>query len=202
MSAGKGIVGPLVILLGMAAACARPTRVEPNPAAAVADAGIAGDTVDTAVVRVRDFPRSSTVTVVAWGTGDPRYGLRAMLRRDGSLIRDHYLYISTGYAPVTTGSGVIITPRDYIQTVAPSGHALPYTGVVRDADPCQGGEGCSPFEAFTARVPDELLRRGLDSLSVRLAARGGTETTITVAGDVLAAYLAAIDSVSARLRQN
>ncbi len=200
-STGKGRVAPLVIALVVAAACATPVRVEPGPdGGSSASVRAAADSVDTAVVRVREFPQSSTVAVVAWGSGDPRYGLRAMLRRDGSLIRDHNLYISTAYAPVTTGSGILIAPRDYIQTVAPSGHALPYNGVFRDANPCQGGEGCSPTEAFSARVPDELLRSGLDSLTVRLAARGGTDATITIPGEIITAFLSTVDSVSASLR--
>ena len=204
-SMGKGIIAPVVIVVAVAAACASPVKVDPGVTAAELagapmDSQAVSDTVDTAVVRVREFPQSSTVTVVAWGTRDPRYGLRAMLRRDGSLIRDHGLYISTGYAPVTTGSGILIPPRDYIQTVAPSGHALRYSGVFRDFDPCQGGEGCSPTEAFSARVPDELLRSGLDSLTVRLAARGGTDATLTVPREVIGAFLSAVDSVSASLR--
>lgn len=204
-SIGKGSVAPLIVVLAVAAACAAPVRVDPavtsaEVAAAGVDSQVPGDTVDTAVVRVRQFAQSSTVTVVAWGTSDPRYGLRAMLRRDGSLIRDHNLYISTGYAPVTSGSGILIAPRDYVQTVAPAGHALRYNGVFRDNHPCQGGEGCSPTEAFSARVPDELLRSGLDSLTVRLAARGGTDATITVPGEVIGAFLTTVDSVSSALR--
>ena len=201
----KGSVAPLVVALAIATGCAAPVRVEPAPAGtggaiSRVDAEAQADTVDTAVVRVREFPQSSTVTVVAWGASDPRYGLRSMLRRDGSLIRDHTLYISTGYAPVTGGTGILIVPRDYIQTVAPSGHALRYNGVLRDYQPCQGGEGCSPTEAFTARVPDELLRAGLDSLTVRLAARGGTDATLTVPGEVILAFLSTVDSVSTALR--
>ena len=203
-SSRKGSAAPLVIALAIVSACAAPVRVETDPAGggretSRLDAKASSDTVDTAVVRVREFPQSSTVTIVAWGANDPRYGLRAMLRRDGSLIRDHHLYISTGYAP-STGTGILIVPRDYIQTVAPSGHALRYQGVFRDYQPCLGGEGCSPSEAFSARVPDELLRAGLDSLTVRLAARGGTDATLTVPGEVIVAFLSTVDSVSTALR--
>src|SRR5688500_14257414 len=195
MSKGKlKTAAPLILGLAMAAACATPTRIPPDApdgasASAPADALLPGDTIDTAVVRIREYPRSTAVTVVAWGTGDPRYGLRAMLRRDGTLIRDHRFYISTGWAPVTGTAGILVAPRDYIQTVAPSGHALRYTGIIRDPQPCQGGEGCSPYEAFSARVTDELLRASRDSLSVRLAAVGGTERTVTIPGDVIDAYL-------------
>ena len=205
MWTGNGSVAPLVVVLAIAAACASPVKVDPSVtsaelAAAQPDSQVARDTADTAVVRVRQFPQSSTVTVVAWGASDPRYGLRAMLRRDGSLIRDYNLYISTGYAPVTSGSGILIAPRNYVQTVAPAGHALRYNGVFRDNNPCQGGDGCSPTESFSARVPDELLRSGLDSLTVRLAARGGTDATITVPGELIVAFLTAVDSVSTALR--
>ena len=200
-SKGRVRIAPVAVALAVAAACASPVKVDPGGAHAEAGLSqVASDTTDTAVVRVREFPRSSIVTVLTWGTSDPRYGLRAMLRRDGSLIRDHNLYISTGYAPVTSGSGILIPPRAYVQTVAPAGHALRYNGVFRDNHPCLGGEGCSPTEAFSARVPDELLRSGLDSLTVRLAARGGTDATITVPGEVIVAFLAAVDSVSTALR--
>ena len=200
-----GTLKLLIVGLSVVAACATPVRIPPaagenGMANAPAEPLASGDTVDTAVVRVRQYPRSAAVAVLAWGTGDPRYGLRAMLRRDGTLIRDHRFYISTGWAPATTPAGILVAPRDYIQAVSPSGHALRYMGIIRDPQPCQGGPGCSPYEAFSARVTDDLLRANRDSLSVRLAAVGGTETTVTIPGKVIDAYLLAVDSVKSALR--
>src|SRR5439155_14336283 len=67
-----------------------PPRTNPVDSTAIADA---------ATVEVRYYPHSPTVTIVAWDDADAAYGLRAWLRRDGSLIVGHRLYVSTYYTP-------------------------------------------------------------------------------------------------------
>ena len=52
---------------------------------------------ETTVVQVREYNRSSTVNVLAWAPDDDGYGLRAMVRRDGTLVRDHRFYVSALY---------------------------------------------------------------------------------------------------------
>jgi hypothetical protein len=74
------------------------------------------------------------------------------------------------------------------------------TGVSRDAYACYFGK-CSPFETIGVRIPDEFLREIRDSVAVTLYGRGGRELTITVRRDLIDAYLAAVDSVSAELRK-
>jgi hypothetical protein len=151
------------------------------------------------IVQVRDYPHSSEVTIVAWAPTDMDYGLRAMLRRDGALIRDHQFYVSTFFGVTFSQATRVPSRLEVVETVAPSDRVLKTTGVSRDVYACFYGS-CSPFETRGVRVPDNLLRANRDSLAVRLYGRGGGELVLTLHRDVIDAYLAKVDSVSAALR--
>ena len=153
--------------------------------------------VDTAVapeeaptVELRYFSFSPTVSVVAWSGENSDYGLRSWVRRDGSLVRDHRLYVATLYEPWVRGLR--------LATAAPKQFRM--LGVSRDTYACYWGK-CSPFETIGVRIPDEVLRASRDSVAVTLYGWSGRELTITVRRDLIDAYLAAVDSVSAALRK-
>jgi hypothetical protein len=181
----------------------------PTPSAA--DLGPTDD-VEPPVVEVREFPRSSIVSVVAWSPDQPDFGLNARLRRgDGSLIRDHRLYVSTYYignVPVSDvrvyTKPVVLGPRArlhaVVQTVTPVDQLLEATGITHDDRACYYDvHTCTPFETFDVRVPDEMLRANRDSVAIRLYGRGGTEMIVTLRRDLIDPYLAKVDSVSAAL---
>jgi hypothetical protein len=170
------------------------------------------DSVQPPVVEVREFPRSSIVSVVAWSPDQPDFGLNArLLRGDGSLIRDHRLYVSTYYMGnvPTSDSRVYTRPvvlgrptrlHGVVQTVTPAKQLLEATGITRDDRACYYDKhSCTPFETFDVRVPDEMLRANRDSVAIRLYTRGGMETIVTLRRDLIDPYLAKVDSVSAAL---
>ena len=171
------------------------------------------DSIQPPVVEVREFPRSSIVSVVAWSPAEPDFGLNArLLRGDGSLIRDHRLYVSTYYM----GNVPTSDPRVYtkpvslgrpsrvhgvVQTVTPAKKLLEATGITRDDRACYYDKHtCTPFETFDVRVPDEMLRANRESVAIRLYGRAGLETIVTLRRDLIDPYLAKVDSVSASLR--
>jgi hypothetical protein len=170
------------------------------------------DSIQPPIVEVREFPRSSIVSVVAWSPDQPDFGLNARLSRgDGSLIRDHRLYVSTYYmgnVPVSdsrvyTRPVVLGRPtrlHGVVQTVTPAKQLLEATGITRDDRACYYDKhSCTPFETFDVRVPDEMLRANRDSVAIRLYTRGGMETIVTLRRDLIDPYLAKVDSVSAAL---
>lgn len=179
--------------------CAHPSVVSTAPAATAIVVPPPTDSVGAAppaeppTVQVRDYPYSPTVSIVAWAPEETAYGLRASVRRDGSLVRDHQLYVSASYLGAPGSRGVV-------QTVAPSGRLLELTGRSHDEHSCYGGGSCSPYETFGMRVPDALLRASRDSVAVRLY-RAGAEFIITVHRDLIDPYLEAVDSVTAALRK-
>ncbi|MEO8910552.1 MAG: hypothetical protein ABI408_10040 [Gemmatimonadaceae bacterium] len=166
------------------------------------------------IVEVREFPHSSIVSVVAWSPDEAEYGLQGrLLRGDGSLIRDHRLYVSTyfmGSVPIAD-KRVYVRPvslgrpgqvNDVVQTVTPANHVLVATGVSHDDRACDYDKHtCTPFETFDIRVPDALLRENRDSVAVRLYRRGGAEMVVTIRRELIDPYLAKLDSVSAALRK-
>jgi hypothetical protein len=174
--------------------CGPPLNI--NTAFTARDVGLPapGDTIgatpEPATVQVRYFSFSPTVSVVAWASSEAGYGLRAWMRRDGSLIRDHRIYVSTFYEPAV---------RAYPHAAVPP-RKLRMTGISRDVYACYFGERCSPPETYGARIPDELLRASRDSVAVTFYGRG-RELTVTVRRDLIDAYLTAIDSVRAQLRR-
>lgn len=156
--------------------------------------GVGIETDEAPVVVVRDYWRSTHFNVVAWHPDDALVGLRAAVRRDdGSIIRDHTLYVS---------QWVFLTQSEWaggfwhaFTDLNANGRTLIPTGRFIDTNSCQGDFGCSPFHSVTARVPDKLLRASRDGLVVRLASRRMTERTILLGPQLIAAYLATVDSV-------
>jgi hypothetical protein len=142
-------------------------------------------------VQVRHFSFSPEVAVLAWGAADAAYGLRASLDRSGALVRDHRLYVSAYYEPALAAF-----PRAKLAS-----RPLMVNGIRSDPWACHFGD-CSPPRAFEARIPDDLLRSHRDSAVIRFHADDGRELILRVAPEVVDAYLAAVDSVSARLRRS
>jgi hypothetical protein len=143
-----------------------------------------------ATIEVRYYAHSPTVTIVGWDPAETAFGLRAWLRRDGSLIRDHRLYVSTYYTPARPAFTRAVTPS----------RPLELTGISRDVYSCVGGRPCSPPETFGAFIPDALLRSNRDSIAVTFYNRRGRELLITLHRDLIEAYLGRLDSVVAVMR--
>jgi hypothetical protein len=188
----------MLFALSALSACAFPFAFRPNAGVtrymAALPAPTSQDAVapDSAAVELRSYRHSPHVEIVSWTTDDWAFGLRARLRRDGSLVRDHRLYVST-YSSVAAGSRInsALTPT----------RPLRLTGVSRDDRACAGGKSCLPVETFGVRIPDDLLRSNRDSLPVTFHARDGHELMVTLQRDLINTYLAAVDSVSLSLRK-
>jgi len=176
-----------------------PSRARAVPAATEPAARTTSGEPITVVVRYYDF--SPTVSVVAWDGEQSAYGLRAIVRRDGTLVEgEHQLYVSTYYFP------------DYRAFARANWHAftrsmelsrpLRFAGVFHDIHQCEGVSNCSPYETFNARIPDEFLKAGHDSLVVKLYSRNGREEILTLHRDVIDAYLEKVASVSEALRKH
>lgn len=180
------------------AGCAIPMQWRPSTgvtrhmSALPADASLGTPIMDSAAVEVRGYSFSPHLEVLSWTTDDWSLGLRARLRRDGTLVRDHRLYVST-YASVAAGSR-------FYSALTPT-RPLKLTGVARDSRACAGGRSCLPSETFGVRIPDEFLRSNRDSLPVKFYARDGHEMQITIHRDLINVYLATVDSVTASLRK-
>ena len=204
----------LAATLMVCSACASGvTRGAPTAASLVAnpqaaDSANATPAAERPIVQVRSFPHSAVVTVVAWTPDEPEYGLRASLARDGALIRDHQLYVSTDFENVSISPYVSAVyskasaRRNFVETTAPVERVLLSDGVFRDIDACAGWPQCSPLMIRTVRVPDELLRANRDSLAVRFYGRAGSELIIAIRRELIDPYLQKFDSVSAALRKN
>lgn len=184
----------LAVSLAGVVACAPPiilgTASTATDAVAPLPTNTTGGAPEPPTIEVRYFPFSPTVSVVGWTATDAGYGLRAWLRRDGSLVRDHRLYVSTYYVPQMRSFHLAAVPP----------RALKMTGTSRDIYACYFGR-CSPFETLGVRIPDELLRANRDSVAVRFYGRGGRELVVTVRRDLIDAYLSSVDSISAALRR-
>jgi hypothetical protein len=164
------------------------TRIEVPPRRRAADSM---RVPEPATIEVRYYAHSPTVTIVGWDPTETAYGLRAWLRRDGSLIRDHRLYVSTYYTPARPAFTRAVTPS----------RPLELTGVSRDMFACVGGRPCSPPETFGALIPDALLRSNRDSIAVRFYNRAGRELLVVLHRDLIDAYLGRLDSVVAVMRK-
>ncbi len=209
----------LTVSLAAFTACAFPvagrldSAIRGNGATPTAtDLGPTGDA--SPVIEVREFPRSSIVSVVAWSPDEPDFGLNARLRRgDGSLIHDHRLYVSTYYLgnvpvsdtrvytkPVVLGRPTRV--HGVVETVTPADQVVEATGITHDDRACYYDVHiCTPFETFDVRVPDEMLRANRDSVAIRLYGREGMEMIVTIRRDLIDPYLAKVDSVSAALHK-
>jgi hypothetical protein len=156
-----------------------------------------------AIVQVREFPHSATVEVLAWSPDESAYGVRAVLRRDGTLVRDHRFYVSTYYGGgfgfgwgTWYGSPRLLPELDSVPRLARP------VGVARDDEACfYDLHNCSPFVAYSVRIPDEVLRGSRDGIAVLLYRRTGKEMVLTLHRDVIDPYLRTVDSVAAALRQ-
>jgi hypothetical protein len=189
-----------------AAACVPPIRMnfEPLRSSAVgspARSGAANVSRDgePASVVVRTYALSPTVSVLGWDVENADYGLRATVRRDGSLVRDHQLFVSTYY---------FVDLREFFgaqwelsTTALADPQRLEYLGISRDVHSCEGDYGCSPYTIMSARIPDSLLRADHDDVSINVRGRNGTDELLTLRRDVIDRYLQRVDSVSAKLRR-
>jgi hypothetical protein len=145
---------------------------------------------ESTTVEVRYYSHSPTVTILAWASAETAYGLRAWLRRDGSLIRGHRFYVST-YATATRPA--------FIRAVM-SSHVLEITGTSRDVQWCVGGKPCTPAETFEVLIPDPLLRSIADSVPITFYDRAGRRLSIILHQDLIDGYLGRVDSVVAVIR--
>jgi hypothetical protein len=209
----RGLISavPLLVLLGCASSVAGrtpPATAVANPVRQTADSTDVAPPEEAPVVQVREYSHSPTVSVVAWTPDASAYGLRATVRRDGTLIQDHTLYVSTYYGNVSTSpyvSAVYLRQargRGFVTTVVPEDMVLLSTGILRDVQACYGWPKCSPYETRGVRVHDSVLRANRDSLAVRFYGSAGSELIITVYRDLIDPYLATVDSVSAALRKH
>lgn len=164
------------------------------------------DAADSAppIVQVREYPRSPTVAVIAWDPDDNGFGLSTQMRRDGSLVSDHQLYISTYYnGRIALTDSPILRRGNWnvAEAVVPAHQVLLSTGVRRDPYHCYWGP-CSPYELLGLRIRDEMLRSNRDSIAVKLYSRGDAPLVVTVRRDLIDAYLSTVDSVAAALRKH
>jgi len=142
--------------------------------------------------------------VLAWEPDENGLGLSTELRRDGSLVSDHRLYVSTYYNGRISLTDAPLLRRanwNVAEAVVPAHQVLLSTGVSRDPYHCYWGP-CSPYEVRGIRIRDEMLRSNRDSIAVKLYGRGDAPLVVTVRRDLIAAYLSTVDSVAAALRKH
>jgi hypothetical protein len=187
-----GCVAAALIALG---ACRAPASVNAAPSVesrmrTVSTHVVAGaDSTFTSTIEVRGYPGSPTVAIVGWSDDDAGAGLRTWVRRDGTPSPEHRLFVSTYYAL----AGTI-----FVRAAVESG-PLQMLPVQHDEQSCSGAGACSPYTTFGARVTDALLREHREGLNVTFYARDGRLLDITVGPDLVAAYLAVVDSVRTSL---
>jgi hypothetical protein len=194
---------PLVVVASLSAlaACAFPINRGAKPYDDDAYAGSSADEPGPPIVQVREYSKSNIV-VIAWEPDDNGFGLRTELRRDGSLVSDHRLYVSTYYngRVALTNSPLLQRMKwNVAEAVVPAHQVLLSTGVSRDLYHCYWGP-CSPYESVGIRIRDEMLRSNRDSIAVRLYGRGDAEMILTARRDLIDAYLSTVDSLAAALR--
>jgi hypothetical protein len=182
------------ILTIAAAACARPIPVDGVSAAIVAPA--TDSAAEPPIVQVRDYWRSSTVTVVAWDPDEAAIGLRTAVTRRGELAGglragDHRLYMTPLYARDMGG---------FRHSYVIPGQPLLGAGTQRDLYTCFFGTECSPMVTVGVRVPDSLLRANRDSLVVNFTPGVRDQWTITLRRELIDAYLAKVDSLIADVK--
>lgn len=160
---------------------------------------VAADIVTVAppIVQVRNYWRSSVVSVVAWDVDDAGFGLRTAVSRNGTLVGgrrfgDHLLYITPVYVRYMGG---------FAHATAVPGKLLLGTGWRSDPYSCFYGAHCSPMATVGVRVPDALLRANRDSLVVTFLPRIQDPWRITLRRELIAAYLTKVDSVVAEMRK-
>lgn len=194
----------LAAALAGSVACAPPIHLNVAPSRSrVAGAPFADKidgitSADTPTVVVRYYSFSPTVAVVGWDAEDGMYGLRVAMRRDGSLIPDHQLFVSTYYFP--DYRFFARANWDAFTQTMELARPLVYTGLSRDVHHCEGDNHCSAYETLSARIPDEFLRASRDSIVVKLHGRAGREEIITLHREMIDAYLKTVASVALELK--
>lgn len=200
---------PALALVGALTGCARsiaiPRTADVSRSAATAFAAsperaATADDLEPPKVVVRDYWRAPLASVVGWSAGEAWQGLRASLRRDGTLVRDHQLFISV-YAVPDWATALHGDWYVYSQDSAVAPQVLQVNGMRFDAFNCQGTRGCSPSLFLSARLPDNVLRNSRDSVVVKVFGRRGDESHLTLHHDLINSYLAVVDSVSAARRR-
>ena len=149
--------------------------------------------VEPPQVVVRDWTNAPFSSVVGWHDDEWRQGLRVSVSHLGE-IRDHLVYVGTNaFANYTPYSNAIWHGWvDGVRFPKP----LVSQRLTRDLFFCQRSNGCTPYEYFSARVPDGLLRAVRDSLVVNVRSRNGIhETDIVIRRPLVDSYLAVVDSV-------
>lgn len=148
------------------------------------------DTVAPPTIEVRDFPESPIVYVVGWSGDDPGYGLRTIVRKDGTSPLNHALYLTSYYTAAVPAFTRVYTPD----------RRLLLAGRGRDVHPCASSGPCSPYDFYSVAIRDTYLRSTRDSIPVTFYDRSSRELTITLPRTLIDAYIATVDSVVASLR--
>jgi len=181
------------------AGCSLPVIGGGPSAATPALHGVAIDpaAVPPPVVQVREFWRSSVISVVAWDVDDAAFGLRASVSRTGELVGgrqfgDHRLYLTPLYARDMGG---------FKHASVTLGQPLLGEGTQRDSYSCFYGKECSPMVTFGVGIPDSILRANRDSLVVTFFPSVYEPWTITLRRELITAYLNKVDSVRADVRR-
>jgi hypothetical protein len=110
------------------------------------------------------------------------YCLRSFLDRETGAV-DHQLYVSDSYFGAE---------RDWNAARGGTGAPLRFVPISRNEITCDAG--CSYVEEFAAILPESELRASPNGLAVTFLARSGIKKIIRVAGDRIAAQLAASDA--------
>ena len=216
---------PVAAVFGVLAGCARPALV-PLHASAVEMPLVFSRTANESsgnppTVVVRDYWGAPAATVVAWSPDDDSQGLRTAVRRNGSIVHDHEVYLSTyalpNYKAFSNAEWHAFANRAIDNSVNGSNgsnkgnsqnkelvndrnndlaQVLQVNGVTRDIMNCKGTKACSPYESFSARISDSMLRSAADSLVIKVRARNGSEEVVNISHDLIKAYLKTVDSLS------
>lgn len=149
------------------------------------------------IVQIRDVPNAPDIAIVAWEAGEPQFGLRTRLRRDGSHLGagragEHRLFMSSVFVETSGG---------FARATAHTGKLLRDAGGARDIDACRFGNVCSPSQTIGLGLSDEFLREHRDSIVITLRPKTGRRWSIRLERSLIDAYLAAVDSVAASLKK-
>ncbi|MGH7652101.1 MAG: hypothetical protein ACREMS_09685 [Gemmatimonadaceae bacterium] len=192
-----GVMGCSLPVIGGGSSATTPVTQAGDTAKASVTSADEAD-VGSPVVQVRAFPGSSVISIVAWNSDDPEFGLRTSVSRTGELVGglrlgDHRIYMTPFYAHTMGGFKYA--------SVRPN-QLLLRTGRQGDSYSCFYGDECSPMATVGVRIPDSLLRANRDSLVVTFYPKIQDSWTITFRRDLIDAYLSEVDSVVAGLRKN
>ena len=192
-------VAALTVAALGSSACTRMPQVAAAASSAGGDVALRGSDGDPAAPKtiVRTYRGAPSTTVMGWSANEGYQGLRASVRSDGSLVRDHQIFVSA-YAVVNLAS---LYPRNSNWYAFTNGmqnkEQLQLNYPMRDPFNCDGTDECSPLVFFSGRVTDAFLRASRDSIVVKMEeVNGMSETIVTLRADMVGRYLAVVDSVS------